>query len=361
MRNCSSFITAVPNAVALLASAPFSIAIAPAASAAPYLKVCNSGDQAGTGLCSATPILGPAPGQWACTLDSGTNLIWEVKTPANGGIPTSAEKYFTNYDSVSSPQKSNGTAPSQLEIDAATNAIGYKNYTNNRALCGKTAWRVPTLPELQSIVSGTTIYTINSVYFPNMVFAPFYWTSTATTGAVSTPNAQYAEVIDFQTGAQRSWKRSLPVNAALRLVASGSAQQCQTLTVNEAAPWATAGKITLPGTPKKLVSITGSYTVAAFNGLPAETKAILNPPPAQPNQRKAGPYPLSLSNKYINTFMLPNPTPLPPISQSGAANYVTMNQALVPGSYLVPGMSVWPDGTIHAHGNITGSVTLCVQ
>jgi hypothetical protein len=139
-----------------------------------------------------------------------------------------------------------------------------------------------------------------------------------------------------------------------------TAQTCQTLTVNEATPWATAGQITLPGAPKKLISMTGSYTVAAANGLPAETKSILNTA-GQPNQRKAGPYPLSLSNKYINIFMLPNPTPLPPISQSGAANYVTMNQALVPGSYLVPGMSVWPDGTIHAHGNITGSVTLCVQ
>jgi hypothetical protein len=140
-----------------------------------------------------------------------------------------------------------------------------------------------------------------------------------------------------------------------------TAQTCQTLAVNESTPWATAGQITLPGSPKKLISITGQYTVAAANGLPSETKTILNPPPAQPNQRKAGPYPLSLSNKYINIFMLPNPTPLPPISQSGAANYVTMNQALVPGSYLVPGMSLWPDGTIHAHGNITGTVTLCVQ
>lgn len=140
-----------------------------------------------------------------------------------------------------------------------------------------------------------------------------------------------------------------------------TAQLCQTLTVNENTPWATAGKITLPGSPKKLVSITGSFTVAAANGLPSETKAILNPPPAQPNQRKAGPFPLSLSNKYLQTFMLPNPSPLPPISQSGAANYVTMNQALVTGSYLVPGMSVWPDGTIHPHGNIAGTVTLCVQ
>lgn len=139
------------------------------------------------------------------------------------------------------------------------------------------------------------------------------------------------------------------------------AETCQTLTVNESAPWASAGQITLPGSPKKLVSITGSYTVAAANGLPSETKSILNPPPAQPNQRKAGPFPLSLSNKYLQTFMLPNPTPLPPISQSGAANYVTMNQSLVPGSYLVPGMSLWPDGTIHAHGNIIGTITLCVQ
>ncbi len=146
-----------------------------------------------------------------------------------------------------------------------------------------------------------------------------------------------------------------------KICGTQTAQVCQTLTVNESTPWTTAGMITLPGLPKKLVSMTGSYTVAAFNGLPSETKSILNPPPAQPNQRKAGPYPLSLSNKYINTFMVPNPTTLPRISQAGAQFYVTMNQAIDPNSYLVPGMSLWPDGTIHAHGNITGTVTLCVQ
>jgi Protein of unknown function (DUF1566) len=361
MRVCLSIFATISFGAALLGSLPVTVALAPAASAAPYVKICNSGDQAGSGVCPASPNQGAASNQWACTLDSATNLMWEVKTPANGGIPTSAEKFFTNYDSISSPQKSNGAMPMQIEIDAPTNAAGYKNYTNAKALCGKTIWRVPTLTELQSIVSGTTIYTIDTTYFPNMVYAPFYWTSTATTGTVSTPNAQFAEVIDFQTGAQRSWKRALQVNGALRLVAQGTAQQCQTLAVDESNPWLPAGKITLPGSPKTLFSITGSYTVAAAIGLPSETKSILNPPPAQPNQRKAGPYPLSLSNKYINIFMLPNPTSLPPISQSGAANYVTMNQALVTGSYLVPGMSVWPDGTIHAHGNITGTVMLCVQ
>lgn len=150
-----------------------------------------------------------------------------------------------------------------------------------------------------------------------------------------------------------------------------TAQVCQTLMLDEANPWANAAKITLPGSPKKLVSITGSYTVAAFTGkrtptspvisTPAETKAILNPPPAQPNQRKAGPFTLSLDNKYINIFMVPNPTPLPRVSQSGAPFYVTMNQAVTTNSYVVPGMSAWPNGTIHAHGNITGTVTLCVQ
>jgi hypothetical protein len=145
-----------------------------------------------------------------------------------------------------------------------------------------------------------------------------------------------------------------------KICGTPTGQVCQVLTVDESTPWAAAGMITLPGSPKKLVSITGSYTVAAHNGLATETKPILNTLP-QPNQRKAGPFPISLSNKYINTFMLPNSSTLPPISQSGAANYVTMNQAVVPGSFLVPGMSLWPNGTIRPHGNITGTVTLCVQ
>jgi Protein of unknown function (DUF1566) len=209
-------------AATTLLAPPVNLLISRPAQAATYAKVCNSGEQAGFGSCPAAPVLGPAANQWACTLDTATNLLWEIKTPAGGNIPTSAEKYFTNFDSTTSPQKMNGGIPNQVEIDSQSNAIGYVNYTNGRTLCGKNNWRRPTLTELQSIIYGTTIYVIDKMYFPNMIYAPFYWTSTPTTGTASLPNEQYAEVIDFQLGARRSWKRGQTVNAALRLVAASA-------------------------------------------------------------------------------------------------------------------------------------------
>ncbi len=350
-----SIFAAVPMASVLLGSMPIMIAAAPAASATPYVKVCNSGDKAGLGVCPASPTQGPAANEWACTIDNATNLMWEVKTQTGR---RAYGKGYTNYDNTALAQKSTGAFPTAAEIVAATNVIDYMTTVNASSLCGASNWRRPTNSELAALVVGTTQPAIDAAAFPWTTGGhPVQLPYTTTTNAVASPTTSLY-MVSFYDGQTKVWPRDHPSH--VRLVATSS-QQCQTLIVDESNPWATAGKITLPGSPKTLVSITGSYTVAAANGLPSETKAILNPPPSQPNQRKAGPYPLSLSNKYLNTFMLPNPTPLPPISQSGAANYVTMNQPLVTGSYLVPGMSVWPDNTIHAHGKITGTVTLCVQ
>jgi hypothetical protein len=342
------FMVGVSQPVGLILSAP--------ASGAPYVKICNSGAAAGTGGCPASPVLGAGANEWACTRDTATNLMWEVKTQTG---PRGFGQTFTNYDDPNALQKAGTIKPTLAEIAAPTNIIGYIASVNATSLCGSNNWRRPTYGELDGLKVGSTQPTIDAAAFPwttggHPVALPY----TTSTPAAATPNRLY--VISFYTGTAQVFPRGIERIHA-RLV-SASSQTCQTLTINEANPWASAAQITLPGAPKKLVSMTGSYTVAAYapNNTPAETKPILNTLP-QPNQRKAGPFPMSLSNKYINAFMLPNPSPLPPISQSGAANYITMNQAIVPGRYVVPGMSLWQDGTIHAHGNITGTITLCVQ
>jgi hypothetical protein len=341
----------------LAASQPASLVFSAPAQAAPYVKVCNSGADAGTGNCPAAPVLGAGPNDWACTRDTATNLVWEVKTPSG---PRGFGQAFTNYDNPNAPQIAGTTNPTPAQISAASNVMGYITSVNTSALCGSTSWRRPTYSELDGLIQRTPPPpSYDAASFPNTIHGhPIRLPYATSTPAAAAPNRLY--MISFYDLQGQIFPRGIE-RSHVRLV-SASSQTCQTFAINESNPWASAAQITLPGAPKKLVSITGSYTVAAFapNNTPAETKTILNTLP-QPNQRKAGPFPLSLGNKYINTFMLPNQSPLPPISQSGAQGYVTMNQPLIPGTFLIPGMSLWQNGTIMPHGNITGSVTLCVQ
>ena len=115
-----------------------------------------------------------------CVQDNNTGLIWEGKTasPATSRLGTST---YTNYDSTSSGQKLGGGNPTQTEIDAITNSIGYKNSVNTSALCGYTDWRLPTQSELQGILASSGNPKIDTTWFPNtQAFA--YWTSSPYVG-----------------------------------------------------------------------------------------------------------------------------------------------------------------------------------
>jgi Domain of unknown function (DUF5011)/Protein of unknown function (DUF1566) len=121
-----------------------------------------------------------------CVRDNATGLIWE-------GKPTSGlranNNIYTNYDSTTALQKYTGLgpagpiyiAPTQAEIDASNNSIGYKTAVNSTNLCGSAAWRLPTLIELQGIVNTTESPTITSAWFPNTI-GNNYWTSSPRLG-----------------------------------------------------------------------------------------------------------------------------------------------------------------------------------
>ena len=121
-----------------------------------------------------------------CVKDNATGLIWEGKTTSGS---RSSAVGFTNYDSTTSAQKWNNSNPTQAEIDASTNSIGYKNMVNSSALCGYTDWRLPTKEELQTIIDSSRVSpAINSTWFPNTVVPAlllgpvyFYWSSSPIT------------------------------------------------------------------------------------------------------------------------------------------------------------------------------------
>jgi hypothetical protein len=129
-----------------------------------------------------------------CVRDLVTGLMWEVKT-ADGGLRDAATTY-TNYDSTTAAQiRGTGWAwlsPTQAQVDAPTNGVGFRDAVNAQGLCGYRDWRIPTANELQGIVdysgAGTDV-----AWFPNTSGA-LYWTSTS---IVDDVNVDYFGVRHF--------------------------------------------------------------------------------------------------------------------------------------------------------------------
>jgi hypothetical protein len=102
-------------------------------SSSAYTKIANNGASLPNGT-----ALGFALGDWACTRDNSTSLIWEVKTRDDG--LRDKKKSYTNYDDPTMPQKqliwNNFANPTSAEIDAASNSVGFAKAVNAKALCG---------------------------------------------------------------------------------------------------------------------------------------------------------------------------------------------------------------------------------
>ena len=110
-----------------------------------FTKVCMDGtlDCASAADTTESPA---SAGAWACTKDNVTNLVWSLHSGAGD---------WTNYAGSTLP--------------TAYNAQGRCGYN--------TGWRLPTVPELFSIVNySRRAPSIDVMYFPGTQ-ATFYWTS----------------------------------------------------------------------------------------------------------------------------------------------------------------------------------------
>jgi Protein of unknown function (DUF1566) len=144
-----------------------------------------------------------------CVRDNATGLIWEGKTTS--GLRASQNKY-NNLDSTSLLQIPANTvpltvatparSPTQAEIDAPDNAIGYRNNVNALNLCGFDTWRMPTKDELQNLRLPGTSVQIDLIWFPNTNLNGYYATSTQ-----FGTQAERASVIQFGVGTVDNWLR----------------------------------------------------------------------------------------------------------------------------------------------------------
>ena len=150
-----------------------------------YTKIANDGSEL-----PPDAVLGDGPGDWACTRDNFTGLVWEVKTD-DGGLRDKDWLYTWYY----ADPDDNGGDPGNLGGDTCDGTLGtecnsgaYAAAVNASGLCGFDDWRLPDGNELIGLVhygivasaGGGTPPTIDPDYFPNTVTdAAWYWTSDA--------------------------------------------------------------------------------------------------------------------------------------------------------------------------------------
>jgi hypothetical protein len=141
--------TAADYLATLKAAANNSTTTTSTTSSSIYVKISNTG-----ATLPDSAQLGTGPNDWACTKDRATGLIWEVKATVDGLHDTI--KTYTHY---------------------ATS--DFVNAVNQQSYCGSTKWRLPTLTELETLKTKSTIDwpLIDKIYFPNTQ-SDAYWSST---------------------------------------------------------------------------------------------------------------------------------------------------------------------------------------
>lgn len=150
-------------------------------------------------------VTNPAGGNYGynCIKDYATGLIWEGKEPANSSLRFYGRRY-TNFDNINVYQDiSVGGAtylkPTQAQVDAPTNSVGYKNAVNATALCGFTDWRIPTSEEIESLKTGfsSSSPSIDTAWFPFTTSG--YYISSTSEGASTLPSGEIIDLLTYRS------------------------------------------------------------------------------------------------------------------------------------------------------------------
>lgn len=171
---------------------------------------------------------------WACVWDKVSGLLWEGKeeiddTWGNRGLQD-GDDLFTWYNGR--PASNGGavgdwnarynqcTGYTEGQPMTYCNTEEFVSRVNKHGICGRQDWRVPTRPELETLVHfGRTMPAIDTDFFPNTK-NNFYWSDTPVAG-----QAAMAWAVSFQFGFSAQLKRDNGHN--VRLVSSWSAQDAE--------------------------------------------------------------------------------------------------------------------------------------
>ncbi len=165
----------------------------------------NSDGHAGfsfTKLAANGSPLSASATSWSCVKDNVTGHTWEVKTD-NGGL-RDKDNTYTWYN----PDSNNnggivGTQDGGNCTGSDCDTHGYVQTVNTQGLCGAKDWRMPTIKELENIVSQDRYDpAIDTAYFPN-TNSSFYWS-----GSPRAYNSDYAWYVYFYSGLSYNYSKS---------------------------------------------------------------------------------------------------------------------------------------------------------
>lgn len=126
-----------------------------------FTKISNAG-----AALPANAVLGPNPGDWGCTYDNTTGLMWEVKT-------TSGLRYSNHYYSWFSSNSATNGGNAGLAAGGSCATVGrcdtekFVQDVNASTMCGHDDWRLPTIRELLSIARLASITSVDGSFFPD--------------------------------------------------------------------------------------------------------------------------------------------------------------------------------------------------
>ncbi len=144
------------------------------AEAVRYIKFGNNGHPT-----SLDAVLGSGPTDWACTGDTQTGLLWEVKVndPSHlRHMDHTYTWYFTNSPDGNPGVAGNTSTCGSTLAGQNCNTETYASAVNAAGLCGFTNWHVPTISELESLVKTGSYPAIDTDYFPHTV-SSYFWSA----------------------------------------------------------------------------------------------------------------------------------------------------------------------------------------
>lgn len=183
---------------------------ADALAAANFSKISNAG-----AVVPAGTALGPRAGDWACTRDNRTGLVWELKVDDQGHLRHMAHRYTWSGRIVPQDAAVPG-APGRCTGDGPCDSARFVAAVNAAGLCGAYDWRLPTVKELESIVDfGRSGPAIDAQFFPHTPDS-YFWSSTPSAG-----DAGIAWYVSFNHGSASQGFRDFGLH--VRLVRGGRA------------------------------------------------------------------------------------------------------------------------------------------
>lgn len=191
-----------------------------------FTKISNGNGTNPGAILPATAPLGTAAGEWGCTYDNTTGLMWEVKTTSglrNSGLLYSwySSNAATNGGIAGVENGGYCFTPGRCDTEKFVQDV---NATN---MCGHADWRVPTVRELLGIVRLGATPAIDTAYFPNTIvqitggntYPVSFWTATPIVSSSSIATIYFGNGNQYPfppSGAFGSFARP-----TLRLVRSG--------------------------------------------------------------------------------------------------------------------------------------------